>query len=63
MLVNCAVITPGILRDRKTFKAGPWKNKRLTRAVFDLFLGPAPLDDQARVQAGQALLYFTNGFK
>lgn len=59
----CAVITPGNLRDRKTYQAGPWQSKRLTRAALGMFLGPSPLDDQARIQAGQALVYFTNGFK
>ena len=63
VFVAGAVITPGNLRDRKRYHAGPWRSRKLTRAVFDMFLGSDPLDEQARLQAGQALVYLTNGFK
>ena len=59
----CAVITPGNLRDRETYSVGPWQSKKLTRAVFGMFLGKAPIDPQARAHAGQTLVYLTNGFK
>ena len=42
---------------------GPWQSRALARAVFGMFLGKAPLDAQARVHAGQTLVYLTNGFK
>ena len=58
-----AVITPGRLKDRKSFMAGPFKSARLTRAAFSTLLGPFSFDPQAKAQAGQAALYVINGFK
>ena len=57
------MITPGNLRDRKAYFLGKWKSRRLARAAFDLFLGEFPVDARAKAQAGQAILYVTNGFK
>ncbi len=59
----CAVITPGTLRDRKAFALGKWRSAALARAAFDLFLGDFPVDAAAKVQAAQAIVYVTNGFK
>ena len=58
-----AVITPGRLKDRKSFMAGPFKSRRLTRAAFSTLLGPFSFDSQAKAQAGQAAVYVINGFK
>jgi hypothetical protein len=58
-----AVITPGTLRDRKAFVLGKWRSAALARAAFDLFLGDFPVDAAAKVQAAQAIVYVTNGFK
>ncbi len=57
-----AVISPGRLRDRKGFKAGPYKSARLARAALGTLLGPFTFDLQTKVQAGQAIAYVTNGF-
>jgi hypothetical protein len=35
---------------------------RLTRAAFSSLLGPFTFHVQAKAQAGQAILYVTNGF-
>ena len=58
-----AVITPGTLRDRKAFVLGKWRSAALARAAFNLFLGDFPVDAAAKVQAAQAIVYVTNGFK
>lgn len=58
-----AVITPGRLKDRKGFRAGPWKGSGLARAALGTLLGPYTFNLQAKVQAGQAIAYVTNGFK
>ena len=58
-----AAITPDRLRDRRACGAGPWKGPNLSRAAMGLALGPFPLDVQAKVQAGQAVLFVANGFK
>ncbi|CAL8471588.1 g11130 [Coccomyxa elongata] len=57
------MITPGRLRDRKSFVAGPFKSARLTRAALSTLLGPFSFDAQAKAQAGQAAVYVINGFK
>ena len=58
-----AAISPDRLRDRQACLAGPFKSPLLARAAMGLALGPFPLDFQAKLQAGQAVLYVTNGFK
>jgi hypothetical protein len=58
-----AAISPDTLRDRQACLAGPFKRPMLTRATMALALGPFPVDNQAKAQAGQAVLYVTNGFK
>ncbi|KAK9822355.1 hypothetical protein WJX81_000239 [Elliptochloris bilobata] len=57
------VMTPGNLRDRRTFHLGVWRSRRLARAAFDLFLGEFPVDARAKYMSGQCILYVTNGFK
>ena len=55
-------MTPGNLRDRRTFMLGKWNSPRLARAAFDLFLGERPVDARAKYMSGQCVLYVTNGF-
>lgn len=62
-MCTITAITPDRLRDRRACGAGPWKGPNLTRAAMGLALGPFPLDVQAKAQAGQAVLFVTNGFK
>lgn len=58
-----AVMTPGNLRDRRTYLLGKWNSRRLARAAFDMFLGEYPVDARAKYMSGQCVLYVTNGFK
>ena len=55
-------MTPGNLRERRTFTLGKWNSRRLARAAFDLFLGEYPVDARAKYMSGQCVLYVTNGF-
>lgn len=41
---------------------GSWRSPLLTAALFDQFLGSAPLDPEAKLRAGCGLLFLTNGF-
>jgi hypothetical protein len=41
---------------------GTFKSPLLTRSVFDLFLGPFPINAQSKLQVGQGALYAANGF-
>lgn len=55
-------MTPGNLRERRTFLLGKWNSRRLARAAFGLFLGEHPVDARAKYMSGQCVLYVTNGF-
>lgn len=41
---------------------GVLKSPRLTVSVFDLFLGDDPIDERAKEQMGNTMLYLANGF-
>ena len=61
----CAMagITAEKLKDRQTVSLGVWHHPRITRALFDTYLGPLPVDAAGKMQAGQGALYVTNGFR
>ena len=65
IMLGCmrAGITAGMNKDKQTVGLGIWKHPRLTRALFDTYMGPRPVDLAGKLQVGQGILYVTNGFK
>ncbi|KAK9830404.1 hypothetical protein WJX72_011573 [[Myrmecia] bisecta] len=57
------VISPDRLKDRRTTLLASIHNPNLTLAVFEQFLGFAPLNTPGKVAVGQGILYAANGFK
>eukprot|EP00884_Botryococcus_braunii_P015657 jgi/Botrbrau1/2775/Bobra.0164s0052.1 len=55
-------IQPGIIRDRKGVWIGQFRSPLLTRAIFDLHLGPYPLNQRSKRMVGNDTLYAANGF-
>ena len=58
--LTAEAITPGALAERRTSLIGVAKSPLLTAAVFDSFLGAAPLDARGRRQVGAGLLWAAN---
>lgn len=58
-----AAITPGPLAERRTSRIGVNANRLLTASVFDLFLGPDPLDAHGKSSVGHGLLWAANGLR
>lgn len=61
--LSAEAITPGVLRDQRKVYLGVYPHPRLTYALFDMVLGDKPLDDRAKSQVGNNMLYIANGFK
>lgn len=59
----CAGITPAPLRDRRPVFFGTFPNPRLAPALLAQFLGPDPIDEDAKAEAGSALVFAINGFR
>ena len=59
--LTAEAITPGALRDRKTSFIGRADNPLITGALFDAFLGPAPLDAVGQRRAASGFLWAANG--
>lgn len=51
------------LRDRRPVFMGSYPNPRLAPALLAQFLGPEPIDEEAKSEAGAALVFAINGFK
>lgn len=56
-------ITPAPLRDRRPVFFGTFPNPRLAPALLAQFLGPDPIDEDAKAEAGSALVFAINGFR
>ena len=59
--LTAEAITPGPLHDRKTSFIGKTQNPLVTGAIFDLFIGPAPVHALGKRQVGAGLLWAANG--
>lgn len=58
-----AAITPGVLRDRKGWRLGGSANPKVLGAMFEMFLGLEPLDQDGKLAVGEGLLWCANGFR
>lgn len=56
-------ITPGRLKERKTSRICVNHSPLVTASVFDMFLGPQPLDEHGKQDVGHGMVWAANGFR
>ncbi|PRW61320.1 fatty-acid-binding 1 [Chlorella sorokiniana] len=56
-------ITPGRLKERKTSRICVNQSPLVTASVFDVFLGPQPLDERGKQDVGHGMVWAANGFR
>lgn len=60
-LLTVEAISPGPLSSRSTSVVGTNRNHAVTAAVFDVFLGPRPVDQGGKLAVGNGMLWCANG--
>jgi hypothetical protein len=63
-LLLLAAVSPGLVKDQKSYLLGSLFDTRLTRAIMSMFMDPDhTLDPEFTAAAGTTLLAFVNGFR
>lgn len=60
-VLTVEAISPGPLRQRTTSVIGSTHSPTVTAALFNMFLGPRPLDPTGRLAVGNGMLWCANG--